>query len=78
MFTDPEAGLVAIQNKILGETVEPAGAEDHLHKVDIRIRRLKEMMRCVIASLPYSLPVSRRDDLVAYVTSRKNLGKLKH
>ena len=57
--------------------IDIVGAGDHLHKVDARIRRLKEMMRCVIDDLPYSLPVLRRDDLVIYVTSRKNSRKTK-
>ena len=57
--------------------IDIVGAGDHLHKVDARIRRLKEMMRCVIDDLPYSLPVLKRYDLVIYVTSRKNSRKKK-
>ena len=48
------------------------GAGDHLNKVDARIRRLKELMRCVIAGLPYSLPKARCDDLVSYATGCMN------
>jgi len=38
-----------------GVEIDPSGAGDHLDKIDIRIRRLKELMRCMIADLPYTL-----------------------
>ena len=71
VITDPKPRLVALQNKIQGVAIETVGAGDHFHKVDARIRRLKKIVRSVIASLPHTLLVSRKDDLVVYVTSRK-------
>jgi hypothetical protein len=36
--------------------IEVSGAGDRLPKVDVRIRRIKELARCTIASLDWSLP----------------------
>ena len=49
-----------------------SGAGDHLDKVDIRIRQLKELMQSVIAGLPWKLPNDNIKDLVAYAVSRLN------
>jgi hypothetical protein len=53
------------------------GAGDHLDKVDTRIRRLKELMRLVIADLPYHLPKDRVKDLVTYAVARLNIRSTK-
>ena len=52
IITNPEKGLLALRGKIPGVNIDPVGAGDHLNKVDARIRRLKEIMRCVIAEFP--------------------------
>ena len=77
LMVDPERYLLALENKIPGLFIDPVGAGDHLHKVDARIRRLKDIMRTVIADLPYSLLLNRIDDLVIYATKCKNARKTK-
>ena len=69
--------MLVLRGKIPGVNIDPVGAGDHLNKVDARIRRLKEIMRCVIAAFPYKLPLKRRNDLVTYATRRKNARKIK-
>ena len=42
VITDPQRGLVALVGKFPGVLVDISGAGDHLPKVDIRIRQIKE------------------------------------
>jgi hypothetical protein len=77
VLVDPHKSLVALQGAYPGVHIDPVGAGDHLDKVDTRIRRLKELMRCVVADLPYSLPKDRVKDLVTYGVSRLNLRSTK-
>jgi hypothetical protein len=72
IFVDPHKSLVALQGAFPGIEIDACGAGDHLDKVDIKIRRLKELMRSVLADLPYSLPKERVKDLVTYGVSRLN------
>ncbi len=53
--------------------IDPCGVGDHVSKIDIRIRRLKEMYRTVKAGLPWVLPKSRIKDLMIYCVSRMNI-----
>jgi hypothetical protein len=71
IMVDTHKMLVSLQNAYPGTVIEPAGAGDHLAKVDIKIRHLKEIMRSVIAGLPYKL--SRLKNLVTHAVSRMNL-----
>jgi hypothetical protein len=57
--------------------INPAGAGDHLHKVDAKIRRIKESARSIIAGLPYKLPKNRVKDLVSFVVNRINTRRTK-
>jgi hypothetical protein len=72
IFVDPHKSLVALQGAFPGIEIDPCGAGDHLDKVDTRIRRLKELMRSVMADLPYTLPRQLLKDLVTYGVSRLN------
>jgi hypothetical protein len=72
VLVDPHRSLVALQGEFPGVEIDPCGAGDHLEKIDIKIRRLKELMRAVLADLPYSLPKDRLKDLVTYSVSRLN------
>jgi hypothetical protein len=56
-----------------GVVVDPCGAGDYVPKIDICIRRLKEMYRAVKAGLPWVLPRSWVKDLMTYCVSRVNL-----
>ena len=53
IFVDPFKSLVGLRGSIPGVEVQPTGAGDHLPKLDIRIRRLKEMARSVLSALDY-------------------------
>jgi hypothetical protein len=72
VLVDPHRSLVALQGKFPGVEIDPCGAGDHLDKIDIKIRRLKELMRAVLVDLPYLLPKDRLNDLVTYSVSRLN------
>ena len=70
---DPQAGLVAVQNKFPGLVIEVTGAGDHSPKVDVKSRRIKEVCRCVKSGLVWSLPEFLVKDLVKYAVSRTNI-----
>jgi len=72
-FVDPFKALVALRGSIPGVEVQPTGAGDHLPRLDIRIRRLKEMARSVLNSLDYKLPLSFVNQLVTFCVSRLNV-----
>jgi len=72
VMVDPQKALAALEGAYPGVEIDTAGAGDHLDKIDAKIRRIKEMMRSIIAGLPYSLPDARIKDLATYVVSRKN------
>jgi hypothetical protein len=69
---DPQKGLIALRGSFPGVEINPAGAGDHLHKVDAKIRRIKETTRSILAGLPYTLPKNRVKDLVSFVVNRIN------
>jgi hypothetical protein len=77
IMVDPHKSLISLQGAFPGVEIDPSGAGDHLDKVDTKIRRLKELMRCVIADLPYALPRDRVKDLVSYAVSRLNIRSTK-
>jgi len=56
VLVDPFKSLMSLQGAYPGVDIDPCGAGDHLDKIDIRIRRIKELVRAVIADLPYALP----------------------
>jgi len=75
VFVDPAKALAALRGSFPGVEIDVTGAGDHLPKIDIRIRRVKETTRSIIAGLPWSLPKNRVKDLVKYVVSRLNTGR---
>ena len=64
---------MALQGSYPGVEIDPAGAGDHLNMIDTKIRRVKEIMRSVIAGLPYKLAKERIKDLTTYAVNRTNL-----
>ena len=46
--------------------IDDCGVGNHLDKVDSKIRWVKEMVRAVIAGLPYRFSRERLKDLVTY------------
>ena len=75
VYLDDQPGFHALENAIPGVVVDIGGAGDHLSKADAKIRRLKEMIRCVHAGLPWKLPNMLVKDLVKFCTRRMNLSQ---
>jgi hypothetical protein len=77
VIVDPLKGLVGLKGSFPGVEINPTGAGDHLHKVDAKIRRIKETARSIISGLPYMLPKTRVKDLVTFVVNRLNTRRTK-
>jgi hypothetical protein len=73
VYVDPQKGLTALQGSFPGVEIDASGAGDHLPMIDTKIRRIKEIMRSVIAGLPYQLHKDRIKDLALYAVNRTNL-----
>jgi len=73
VFVDPFKSLVGLRGTIPGVEVQATGAGDHLPKLDIRIRRIKEMARAVLNGLDYKLPISFINQLITFCLSRINV-----
>jgi len=73
ILVDPHKTLISLQIAFPGVEIDRAGAGDHLDKVDIKIRWLKEDLPSVVAGLPYHVSKDRLKDFVTYAVSRANL-----
>ena len=73
IYTDPAPGFQANVNLLPGIIIDTGGAQDNNAKVDIKIRRVKELCRCVKESLPWQIPKTLIKDLVAYAVARINI-----
>ncbi len=73
VYVDPQRGLNALRFLFPGIEIDVSGANDKLSRVDIKIRRLKDIVRSVIASLPWTLPTFLIKDLAQYSVSRMNV-----
>jgi len=73
VYVDPQRGLEKLQGSFPGTEIDISGAGDHMNMVDTKIRRIKEIMRSVIAGLPYELHRDRLKDLAIYAVNRTNL-----
>ena len=71
VVADPQ--LACLSNKFPSVAIDTTGAGDHTGKVDVVMRRVKEMFRSVISGLPYTLPKNLTTSLVTYCVSRYNL-----
>ena len=56
VFIDPQGSIMALRDSFPGIVFDPVGAKDNLPKIDIRIRRVKEMARAILSSLPFTIP----------------------
>ena len=68
---------MALVGKFPGVLIDISGAGDHLTKVDIKIRRIKETYRSVKQGLVYKLPDFMVKDLVTYCVCRLNVWRTK-
>jgi len=73
IFVDPLRALAGLRGAIPGVEIQPTGAGDHLPKLDIRIRMLKEMCRAVLNGIDYKLPISLVIQLVTFCVFRINV-----
>lgn len=73
VYVDPQSRLTSLQGKFPGIEIDVSGAGDHLDKLDIRMRRLKELMHSVVSRLPICFKKERVKDLVTYAVSGTNL-----
>ena len=73
IYTDPAKGFTGLVGAFAGVLVDTSGAGDNVPKVDAKIRRIKELYRCVKSGLPWMLPKGMVKDLVAYAVARINI-----
>lgn len=73
IFLDPMGAFTVMVDQFPGIVVDAGSAGAHNPEVDERIRRIKDMARSIIASLPYKLPKQWMAHLVTYVVGRLNL-----
>ena len=77
VYTDPGAGFHSLGvYQFPGVIIDTGGAKDNNAKVDIKIRRLKELCRSVQASLPWAVPKTMVKDLLAYAVARLNIRRM--
>jgi hypothetical protein len=65
VYVDPQTGFQAIKDMFPAVLIDDSRAADHVPKIDIRIRQLKDIYRAVKNSLPWNLPISLVKYLVA-------------
>jgi len=73
LHADPQSSIGKVETSFPGIHFDLQGAGDHLGKIDIKVRRVKEICRSVLASLPYNLPEALVRDLVQYAVNRINV-----
>jgi hypothetical protein len=73
VYTDPQRSVSAVEDSFPEIKFDASGAGDHVTKVDIKIRRLKETSRSVVHGLPFKVPRLLVKDLVTYVVNRINV-----
>jgi hypothetical protein len=73
VHTDPQSSFRTLTASFENVVIDMSGAGDFVPKVDIKIRRTKEVYRGVKAELPWKLPPLMVKDLVAYAVSRINI-----
>ena len=70
---EPQSAVAAVQGRVPGLNVDVTGAGDHVTELDVRMRRVQELMRCTNSTLPWKLPRDLVRDLVTYATKRLNI-----
>ena len=72
---DGEGAIAALRNDLLamGISVDNAGPGQHVPRIEVKVREVKERCRCHITVLPYALPASFMEWLIYFCVSRINL-----
>jgi len=73
VYTDPHSMFRSMTQEFPGTEINVGGTGDYVAKVDVKIRRIKEMARKVKAGLPWELPEQLLKDLVTYAVSGINI-----
>ena len=73
MYTDPGPGFQELVNQFPGVILDTGGAKDNVAKVDIKIRRIKELCQSVQAGLAWPVPKTMVKDLVSSAVSKLNI-----
>ena len=73
VYVDPQTGFWAIKDMFPGVLIDDSGAADHVPKIDVRIRQLKEIYRAVKYGLPWNLPIILVKYLMAYAVGHMNI-----
>ena len=69
IHTDLQSSFKPIRTHFPGVVLDIGGERDFVTKVDVKIRRIKEMCRSVEVGLQWKLPILHGKDLVAYAVS---------
>lgn len=75
ILTDGEGAVVTLTSELnaQGITVNPSGAGQHVPVVENKIRQVKERVRGILNTLPFTLPASLMWWLVKFCVSRLNM-----
>ena len=73
IHADSESGFKVLQGKFPGIKIDIGSPGAHAERADERIRRVKELCRQVVNSIPWQLPEKLLDDMVRYATIRLNM-----
>lgn len=71
--SDNEASFGLLEDKFPSIQINSGGAGDHVADADIRIRRIKDIIRSVVAGLKWKVPIIIIEYLVRFAVSRYNL-----
>ena len=63
VYVDPALGFQVIVNHFPRAIIDVGGAQDNNAKVDIKIRMIKELSRCIKGNLPWQLLKTQVKDL---------------
>ena len=73
IYTDPDQACSVLRGKFPGVDIDQGGAGDHVERADIKIRRLKEIIRSTLHGLKWkNFPSQFMDDLVTFSVNRIN------
>ena len=75
LLTDGEGAIASMSAELQGRgiSVNPAGPGQHIPRVERKIREIKERIRGIIATTPWSIPRRLLPHLVQFAISRINL-----
>ena len=73
IHTDPHASFLKLRTQFPGVLIDVGGRKDFVHKVDAKIRCIKETYHSVKVGLAWELEGPLVDDCLAYCVTRMNL-----